>query len=58
MANTQNQITHFKCPECNSDIKSIGLIEIGKIVECHICGTECEIVSLDPLSITPLEEEK
>ncbi|MBI3379746.1 lysine biosynthesis protein LysW [Candidatus Gottesmanbacteria bacterium] len=46
------------CPECDTPLKLSTGINIGKIVECPSCGVECEIISVNPLKLAPLEEEK
>jgi len=46
------------CPDCQAEIASENLIAIGDILECSECGTEVEIISLDPLKFQELVEEK
>ncbi len=46
------------CPECESPIKYQEELKIGTIVECTVCGAQSEVVSLSPLKLSPLEEEK
>lgn len=46
------------CPECDTPLKISAEINIGKIVECPSCGIECEVISVTPLQLAPLEEEK
>lgn len=46
------------CPECDTPIKLPRQLVIGKIVECPACGTQCELVALNPIKLAPLEEEK
>lgn len=46
------------CPECDTPLKLPENLALGKIVECPACGTESEIVALDPIKLAPLEEEK
>ena len=46
------------CPDCKSEIKKIEGLEVGDILECEECGTEVEILSLDPLKYGELVEEK
>jgi lysine biosynthesis protein LysW len=51
------------CPECGNDIK---LEEgrdyvVGDIIECEVCGSELEVVSIDDngsIEIEVIEEEK
>ncbi|MFA6518537.1 MAG: lysine biosynthesis protein LysW [Candidatus Shapirobacteria bacterium] len=47
------------CPDCGMEIKKTeGLLEVGDILECQECGTEVEILSLDPSKYRELIEEK
>lgn len=46
------------CPDCGVEIlKEKGLM-IGDILECKECGTEVELLSLEPLEYRELFEEK
>jgi lysine biosynthesis protein LysW len=44
------------CPDCGAVIQAN--YEIGEIVECGECGTEVEILSINPLKYRELIEEK
>lgn len=46
------------CPDCQSEIQPIEGMVVGEILECLECGTEVEIVSLEPLKCQELIEEK
>jgi alpha-aminoadipate carrier protein LysW len=46
------------CPDCQSEINIENKVVIGDILECGECGTEVEIISLDPLKFQELVEEK
>lgn len=46
------------CPDCRAEIEIKGKIEVGDILECKECGTEVEILSLDPFKYEELFEEK
>lgn len=46
------------CPECDSEIIVLEKMNIGLVVECPSCVTESEIISLIPIKLAPLEEEK
>ena len=46
------------CPDCKSEIKLTEETIVGDIVECEECGTEVEIISLNPLKYRELIEEK
>lgn len=52
--NTQNPI----CPECDTPLQETDVLTVGKILECPACGTQSEIVTISPLKLAPLEEEK
>ena len=44
------------CPDCGAVIKAD--YQLGEIVECGECGTEVEILSINPLKYRELIEEK
>lgn len=46
------------CPDCKMEIKKTEGMAIGDILECAECGTEVEILSLEPLKYSELVEEK
>lgn len=46
------------CPDCKSEIIRSEEMAIGDILECGECGTEVEVLSLDPLKYQELIEEK
>lgn len=46
------------CPDCNSEIKAPQGMMVGDILECSECGTEVEILSIEPLEYRELIEEK
>jgi lysine biosynthesis protein LysW len=59
MENKQNNLSiYVPCPECDTTLSVPKDVKVGEIIECPTCGAECEIVSLVPLKISPLEEEK
>jgi len=47
------------CPDCHEpvEIKEENP-KVGEIIECENCGAEIEITSLEPLSVSLIEEEK
>lgn len=55
MTQTQIKIT---CPDCGVEIKQTEGMIIGDILECDECGTEVEILSVEPLQYRELIEEK
>lgn len=45
------------CPECdNPVVVDPDEVEQGETVQCDECGTELEVVSLDPLELAPVDE--
>lgn len=46
------------CPDCQAEIKRTEGMAVGDILECGECGTEVEILSLEPLEYRELIEEK
>ena len=55
MTDANNKII---CPDCGAEIKMIEGMMVGDILECSECGTEVEIISLEPLKYQELVEEK
>ena len=47
------------CIECEGELDLADDVEAGEIVECPECGTEMEVVSVDPIKLAeaPKEEE-
>lgn len=45
------------CPECDEEIYVDAESEQGDVVSCDECGTDLEIVGLDPLELDVYEEE-
>jgi alpha-aminoadipate carrier protein LysW len=46
------------CPDCETEILKTEGIAVGDILECKECGTEVEILSIEPLIYKELVEEK
>ena len=46
------------CPDCQLEIELNEGVMVGDIIECPQCGTEVEILSLNPLKYQELVEEK
>jgi alpha-aminoadipate carrier protein LysW len=44
------------CPECSEDVYVDADSEQGDIVTCEECGSELEVVGLDPLEVDLYEE--
>ena len=44
------------CPECDNPITvDPDEVEEGETVQCDECGTELEVVSIDPLELAPVD---
>ena len=52
------QTNKIICPDCEEEIKQPEGVMIGDILECNECGTEVEVLSLEPLQYKELIEEK
>ncbi len=45
------------CPECDNPIAvDVDDVEEGETVQCDECGADLEVVSVDPLELTSIEE--
>ena len=45
------------CPECSEDVYVDADSEQGDVVSCDECGTDLEIVGLDPIELDIHDEE-
>ena len=46
------------CPECDNPITiDADEVEEGETLQCDECGTDLEVVSVDPLELAPVEAE-
>jgi alpha-aminoadipate/glutamate carrier protein LysW len=46
------------CPECENDIDiELDEIEEGDVVACEECGTEFEVVGVEPLELARVEDD-
>jgi alpha-aminoadipate/glutamate carrier protein LysW len=45
------------CPECDADVHVDTDVDKGEIVSCEECGTDLEVVGLDPVELDIVEEE-
>ena len=46
------------CPECDNPLSvDTDEVEEGEIVQCDECGTDLEVLSVDPLELAPVDEE-
>jgi alpha-aminoadipate carrier protein LysW len=41
----------MNCPECDAPLDLMPDLEEGEIVVCPDCGSELEVISLDPLTL-------
>jgi len=56
MKNKQNSVV---CPDCCAPLKfDPKTLSVGDILECQNCGTESEVISLEPIKLQIVEEEK
>lgn len=44
------------CPECSAEVNREGL-ELGELLVCDDCGSELEVVGLNPLALETAPEE-
>lgn len=47
----ENKMPTTVCPECSEDVFVDAEAEQGDIISCGECGTELEIVGLDPIEL-------
>jgi alpha-aminoadipate/glutamate carrier protein LysW len=46
------------CPECENELTiELDLVEEGDVVTCDECGSEYEVVGVDPLELAPVGSE-
>lgn len=45
------------CPECDAEVHVDTDVDKGETVQCEECGTQLEIVGLDPVELDIVEEE-
>jgi alpha-aminoadipate carrier protein LysW len=45
------------CPECDVDVHVDTDADKGDIVSCEECGTDLEVVGLDPVELDIVEED-
>jgi alpha-aminoadipate carrier protein LysW len=45
------------CPDCDADVHVDLDTDKGEIVSCEECGTDLEVVGLDPVELDIVEEE-
>lgn len=52
-----NEVPTGTCPECDADVHVDTDVDKGETVSCEECGTELEVVGLDPVELDIVEEE-
>ena len=46
------------CPECDNPLDiDVDAVDEGETLSCDECGTELEVVSVDPLEVAPVDAE-
>ena len=46
------------CPECDNELDiEIDEVDEGDVVACEECGTEYEVVGIDPLELAKVEDD-
>lgn len=45
------------CPDCDADVHVDTDADKGDVVSCEECGTDLEVVGLDPVELDVVEEE-
>jgi len=46
------------CPECESELDiEVDEVEEGDVIACEECGSEFEVVGVDPLELARIDED-
>ncbi|HWT65070.1 MAG TPA: hypothetical protein VN151_03065 [Terracidiphilus sp.] len=46
------------CPECENELDvEIGELEEGDVIACEECGSEYEVVGVEPLELSRVDED-
>lgn len=46
------------CPECDSNLDvELGEVEEGDVISCEECGTEYEVVGVEPLELARVDDD-
>jgi alpha-aminoadipate/glutamate carrier protein LysW len=46
------------CPECENDLNvEVDELDEGDVIACDECGSEYEVVGVDPLELTRVDED-
>ncbi len=46
------------CPVCEADVPLEADVVMGELIECPECGSELEVVSLEPVELDEAPEEE
>lgn len=47
------------CPECESNLDfEEDEVDEGEVVSCPECGTDFEVITINPIELKPVEEEE
>jgi len=47
------------CPECENELDlDVDEVEEGDVVACEECGTEFEVVGIEPLELARMDDEE
>lgn len=47
------------CPECETDLDiDADEVDEGDVITCAECGSDFEVVTVDPLELTKIEDEE
>ena len=47
------------CPECENDLDiEEDEVDEGEIVSCSECGSDFEVITLNPIELKPVEDEE
>jgi alpha-aminoadipate carrier protein LysW len=52
-----NEVPTGTCPDCDADVHVDTDADKGDIVSCEECGTDLEVVGLDPVELDIVEED-
>ncbi|MGC9224302.1 MAG: hypothetical protein ACP5E2_10275 [Terracidiphilus sp.] len=45
------------CPECENELDiEVDEVEEGDVITCEECGSEFEVVGVEPLELAPVED--
>jgi alpha-aminoadipate carrier protein LysW len=51
-----NEVPIGTCPECDADVHVDTDTDKGELVSCEECGTDLEVVGLDPVELDIVEQ--